>query len=247
VPTVLIADAHHLFRHGLADLIRMTLGDSVDVLEADNLADACEMIEASEQLDLVVCDFSLAGSNPFGALEELTALTSGAPVVALADSKDVGVVRQMLASGARGYVMKCERAQHIRLALEMILAGGTYVPAEIFCQATPGEDKWSSTTCNAAPGDAVQAVEGVSFTDRELAVLRRIMRGVSNKEIARDLSIAESTVKIHVRSICRKSGTKNRTQAALFAEKFLANPEPRRMDVTGKLINLPHVAERTAN
>jgi DNA-binding NarL/FixJ family response regulator len=140
-------------------------------------------------------------------LDALSELVLNVPVVVLADKNDVDLARTAIRHGAKGYI-PCTLGFDITVeAVRFVLAGGTYVPME--CVLAPG----GSGIAAAQPSPSVGAVTG-----RELAVVRAIQQGKSNKVIAYELNMCESTVKVHVRNLMKKMKAKNRTDVAMKAQ-----------------------------
>jgi DNA-binding NarL/FixJ family response regulator len=140
-------------------------------------------------------------------LNALSELVPNVPVVVLAQKNDVDLARTAIRHGAKGYI-PCTLGFDITVeAVRFVLAGGTYVPMECVL-ATGGSD-----IAAAQPSPSVGAVTG-----RELAVVRAIQQGKSNKVIAYDLNMCESTVKVHVRNIMKKLKAKNRAEIAIKAQ-----------------------------
>ena len=143
------------------------------------------------------------------------ALMSG--VATLAD------VRKSLSLGAKGFLSKTMRPEHFASAISLILQGGTYIPAELL----QGE---AADARSAASAPEAGALSGLS--PRETEVLRLLSAGMTNKEIGRDLGLAEMTVKLHVRQILRKLDARNRAEAATIALRL-------GLDATESKIRLP--------
>lgn len=106
-------------------------------------------------------------------------------------------------------------------ALDLIMEGVSVMPSELVAMVnrTPSSIEGDILPVPAAVGRSVEASQASSFSEREILVLRRLMEGASNKIIARDLGIAEATVKVHVKAIFRKACLRNRTQVALWATR----------------------------
>ncbi|MCW5730078.1 MAG: response regulator transcription factor [Alphaproteobacteria bacterium] len=220
---ILVADDQPIYRHGLVAVLCETFARKVKIVQAASYAEGrCLLLETREagSFDLVICALRMADFDDFAGLRRLREAAGTAPVLVLSDSDCAEDVRQALACGARGFVSKHEREPLLRLAIQMVIEDGVYVPTRYLSEpvgeaagALPPGRAWRAPENGAAP------VRG-RFTPRELMVLQRITEGRSNKEIARTLNISESTVKIHVRSICQKSMVKNRTQAAMLASNW---------------------------
>jgi DNA-binding NarL/FixJ family response regulator len=148
-----------------------------------------------------------SGTN---ALNLLLESTPGIPVIVLAYNNDPELARTAIRHGAKGYVPVTMGFEITVEAVRFVLAGGTYVPMDCLL-AKDG------------PGDAPSqpATSGL-VTPRELAVIRAIQKGKSNKVIAYELNMCESTVKVHVRNIMKKLNAKNRTDVAIKAQTVLS-------------------------
>jgi DNA-binding NarL/FixJ family response regulator len=138
-------------------------------------------------------------------LNALSELVPKVPVVVLAQKNDVELARTAIRHGAKGYIPCTLGFDIIIEAVRFVLAGGTYVPTDYLLATGPG--------VQSAP--ASRPFGGV--TARELAVIRALQQGKPNKVIAHELSMCESTVKVHVRNLMKKMKAKNRTDVALRA------------------------------
>ena len=141
------------------------------------------------------------------ALKVLSELAPRVPVIVLAYKNDTELARTAICHGAKGYIPITMGFEIAIEAVRFVLAGGTYVPMDCLL----GRD-WSGDASSQPPptSDLVTA--------RELAVVRAIQKGKSNKVIAYDLNMCESTVKVHVRNIMKKLKAKNRTEVAIKAQ-----------------------------
>ena len=137
------------------------------------------------------------------ALKILSELAPRIPIVVLAYNNDVELARTAICNGAKGFVPVTMRFEIAIEAVRFVLAGGTYVPMDCLL----GRD-WSGEASQPAPTSDL-------VTARELAVVRAIQKGKSNKVIAYELNMCESTVKVHVRRIMKKLNARNRTDVAI--------------------------------
>ena len=145
-------------------------------------------------------------------LNALSELVPNVPVVVLAQKNDVDLARTAIRHGAKGYI-PCTLGFDITVeAVRFVLAGGTYVPMDCVLATGPG--------VQASP--ASRPSGGV--TAREVAVIRALQQGKSNKVIAYELNMCESTVKVHVRNLMKKMKAKNRTDLAMKAQ--IAHTQP---------------------
>jgi DNA-binding NarL/FixJ family response regulator len=151
-------------------------------------------------------------------------LWSDVPLALISDSEDRGEVTAAFREGARGFIPTALEPDLVVQALGFILAGGTFFPPNVL--GRPGRDGAEAQNRKNPPAH--------SLTPRQLDVLALLREGKSNKLIARDLSMCESTVKVHVRQIMRKLGAANRTQAALTG---IGVVEARYTDATSRIVS----------
>ena len=204
---ILIADDHALVREGIRGQLRV-LGSETAIIEACDWVEAMVAAAAHPDLGLALVDLRMPGKEGLTALAELLRTNPGLPVLVLSASENVGDMRVALRLGAMGYVGKCETSAVMLSAVRLVLAGGMYVPPAL---ANLGVD------AQAAPHRADPVF---NLTERQLEVLRLIVEGKSNKEIARSLHLAQATVKVHLTAIFRALEVENRTQAAIAAERL---------------------------
>jgi DNA-binding NarL/FixJ family response regulator len=197
---VLIADDHEVVRQGL----RVSLGVDPELEVVGEAADGAEAVHLAHRLrpDVVLMDLLMPQLDGIAATEIIRRELPDTEVVALTsvleDLSVVGAVR----AGAIGYLLKDTRAPELRRAIKAAAAGQVQL----------------SPSAAARLMREVKAPERPeALSERELEVLRLLARGRANKEISRDLGIAEKTVKTHVSSILGKLGVQSRTQAALYA------------------------------
>jgi len=201
---ILIIDDHALFRDGLFHVLQK-LEDQVDILEASNYDSALEFVSANHDLDLVLLDLHMPGKDGFEVLDTLTKQYPAMPVVILSASNSRSDIQRALDSGAAGYIPKESTSAVMLNALKLILAGGIYMPP-IMVQ----ENSVDTDDKNIAP----------ELTQRQKDVLGLLVLGYSNKAIAKELDLAEATVKMHITAIMERLGVSNRTQAAIQAQKL---------------------------
>lgn len=221
---ILVVDDHTLFRRGLIALLSREERLSV-VAEAGDAGEAIRQAQAS-QPDVILLDNHLPGVHGIDALPQLREAAPQARIVMLTVSEDANDLAQALARGAAGYLLKTIEGDALAQAIDRVLAGESVVSPEMTGKliaayrtavAQPAEPGASAAEAaeSAHQDDAPSVLSTLS--PRELDILREIARGASNKEIARTLGIAETTVKIHVQHILRKLGLTSRVQAAVMA------------------------------
>jgi two-component system nitrate/nitrite response regulator NarL len=199
---VLVADDHPLYREAVARQLTRLLPDAT-VEEAASM-DAALAAAQDQRPDLFVFDYYMPGMSA-QAVARLAESFANVPILVLSGGASPAEVQAVLQAGARGFLPKTATPEQFNHTIHMILAGGTSVPAEMLLPAQGGAE--------GAPAWLA------SLTPRETDVLRAAGRGLSNKEIARELDLAEVTIKLHLSAIFRKMGVRSRTEAAMLAAK----------------------------
>ena len=207
---ILLVDDHALFRGGLKSLLQ-ELGAGLVLDEAGNCGQALESV-AGRRYDLILLDLNMPGLNRLDALAALREAAPDAPVVVLSGETEPDLVRATIERGAMGFIPKSATPQVLIEALRLVLAHGVYLPLEVLERMNAPAPK--------APDAAADAAVVPGLTPRQLDVLRFVIQGKPNKVIARELDIAESTVKVHLSSVLRAFGVRNRTEAVYAAAKM---------------------------
>jgi two-component system, NarL family, nitrate/nitrite response regulator NarL len=207
---VMVVDDHTLFRRGLTALLAAD-GRFEVVAEAGDASEA-QRIAAAARPDVILLDNHLPGVNGVDALPGLREAAPAARVLMLTVSEDERDLAAALRGGARGYLLKTADSPVLAAAIERTMRGESTVSPEMTAKLA---DAFSLALPAAAPAPAREPIDDLS--PREQQILERIARGASNKEIARTLFIAETTVKIHVQHILKKLGLSSRVQAAVYA------------------------------
>ncbi|NUB43038.1 response regulator transcription factor [Fertoebacter nigrum] len=207
--SALIIDDHPLFCDALAMTLKAVAGIS-HIETADRLETALARLDLSPAFDVVVLDLNLPDVNGLDGLIRLRAGLGPVPVVVVSSLADNRVIGAAMKAGAAGFVPKHSRREVFRAAFDAIREGRRFVP-EGFTPATdPG----------APASQREDAIARLSLLTRQQAkILQLICEGRLNKQIAYDLTIAETTVKAHVTAIMRKLGVQSRTQAVLIVQE----------------------------
>lgn len=203
---LLIVDDHAILREGFVALLRQ-FEQAADVLQASDTAEGLRLVEGHADLDAVFLDLNLPDQSGMEAIPVLANRCPHLPVIVLSSSEDPGDVRRALKAGACGYVPKSASPQNILSALRLVLAGEIYVPPLLLDAAADGRD-------HVPPG------AGERLTERQTEVLRQLCRGLTNKEISRELELSEKTTKSHITAIFKVLGVVSRTQAAATARRI---------------------------
>ncbi|MHA6323722.1 response regulator [Roseivivax sp. CAU 1753] len=205
--SALVVDDHPLFCDALT-LTLHSINDFASVATAGTLAQALEVIDNSA-VDFVVLDLNLPDVNGLDGLVRLRKAAPDAAILIASSMSDNRMVSHALKAGADGFVPKHSQRAVFAKAYEAMTQGRDFVP-EGYIDPEGGQS-------GSAPADAVERLS--TLTNQQSRILSLICEGRLNKQIAYELSIAETTVKAHVTAIMRKLGVHSRTQAVLIAQE----------------------------
>ena len=191
---ILLADDHDLVRETLAAFLQAEGLQQVSL--AATLDEAMRLSQEGEAFDLVLLDYDMPGMEGLVGLRRMIAIGRGRPVALMSGAVTAEVAEAALELGAAGFVPKVLGARSLLAAVRFMASGEIFAPINMIRRPT-------NDASNLSP--------------RELDVLRGVSAGKSNKEIARDLDLQEVTIKLHVKTMSRKLGARNRTHAAMIA------------------------------
>ncbi len=215
---ILIADDHPLFREALQQVVAEAF-DAHDCVEAENLEQASHFL-AAEDFDLVLLDLKMPGMNGFTGLVSLRNQAPATPIIIVSAEDGASAIHDAITFGAAGYIPKSLSKERMAQAVREVMAGEVFLPAE-----SEGGLEGGGHGFDDGLGERLAAL-----TPQQRCVLEMLVTGKSNKVIAYELNIAESTVKAHVSAILRKLQVTNRTQAVINASKILVKlREPARL------------------
>jgi DNA-binding NarL/FixJ family response regulator len=198
---ILIADDHDLVLDTLSAFLARE--DGFELSRAASFEDAARKIQREGPFDLVLLDYGMPGMDGLAGLARARALNGERPVAIMSGIAPRSVAEQALAEGAAGFLPKTMAAKSLVNAVRFMVAGEQYAPIDYLTEPEP-------------PGRHPLAER---LSKREMQVLGALCRGLANKEIARELMLQEVTVKLHVKTLCRKLEARNRTHAAMIAKE----------------------------
>ena len=209
---VLIADNHTLFREGFSSQLQR-----FDVLnELQEIKDFAAMkILAGDkkEFDVVFVDRDILGTEWKDGFKAVKEMFPKARVVMLSESEDQRDILDTFDMQAAGYITKTSGDSLIINALRLIMDGNTYVPPAVLKgmrRRAPGESRILSHTLP----------DGKNLTFRQSEVLQHLSNGLSNKQIAYEMSVSEATVKLHINALLRHLHVENRTKAVVTAQRL---------------------------
>jgi DNA-binding NarL/FixJ family response regulator len=209
---ILVVDDHELIREALHGVLRDLKRDAI-VLEAADSRQAMQYVSEQADIGLILLDLSLPDRDGFSVLSELCERRPAISVVVLSARQDRDSVVKALDLGALGFIPKSGQREVMLSALQLVFAGGIYIPPEILAREDPSLPKPKLT--GVAAGTAPVTPTDLGLTGRQLDVLALLMEGKSNKAICRVLDLAEPTVKNHVTAILKGLRVTNRTEAVI--------------------------------
>jgi len=225
---VLLIDDHPLILTALQTLVQ-GLGERVDVVPVSSARAARDTLTANADFDIALLDLQLGGDDGFALLAELRDLYPALPIVVVAASDQRDDVMRAIDLGAMGFVPKCTANALLMDALRMVMSGGIYLPPSVMrSPSAPRSPTHASQRLgwdDTFDGErAAATLETLALTPRQKEVLTLLLRGQSNKLIARALNLSVETIKDHVAAVLRTLKVSSRTQAVVAISR-MSNPE----------------------
>jgi DNA-binding NarL/FixJ family response regulator len=214
---VLIVDGHGLYRKGLSEALAAIL-PTHRVVDADSLEAARREFSLNE-LESALIDVATPGVS-WDVLRSLHQRHPKTRLIALSATESRADVICALEHGLFGFISKSQSDEEIFGAVKDVLSGRIYVPP-MLAQVDEPADHSPSDRLHAPCSQSTTELLGGKLTRRQRDILPLLARGMSNKEIARALKIAEGTIKIHASSLLRVLGVRNRTEAAILAQHYI--------------------------
>lgn len=196
---ILLIDDHVLVSESLALSLKVSR-TALETITVDRVDRALEVLTSGSTFDFIIMDWRMPGVSGAAAIAMLRDAAGGIPVVVCSGDEDPAIAAEAVAAGARGFLPKTMPVQQLAAAIQFIAKGAVYIPPQLSLRAVARPE--------------------TTLTDRELEVVRGLIQGKSNKELGRELDLAEVTVKLHLRRAMKKLAVVNRTQAALKAREL---------------------------
>jgi DNA-binding NarL/FixJ family response regulator len=212
---ILVIDDHALIRDALQGVLKKLKRGAI-VLEASDSRQAMETVARHSDIGLILLDLNLPDRDGFEVLAELRERHPAVAIVVLSAMQDRGKVVKALDLGAVGYIPKSVRREVMLGALQLIFAGGIYIPPDILTH----DELTHSVSIQQRHDRPIVSPSEIGLSDRQLDVLALLMQGKNNKVICRMLHLAEPTVKNHVTAILRALKVTNRTEAVIAVNEL---------------------------
>jgi DNA-binding NarL/FixJ family response regulator len=190
----LVCDDHGLMRDALAQMLSGLFPDA-RIMTARDFPDAFALL--SEPFDLCITDFVMPGSEPLAGIRQITVLQPQMPVIVISGQSDHVTISGLLALGIAGIIPKTLDAKIVEATINLVLAGGRYMPPEVI-----------NVSASAKAG-----ISSEGLTAQQVKVLELLVHGKTNKEIAKELGVAPSTMNFHVDSILVRLSARSRSEA----------------------------------
>lgn len=203
----LICDDHAMMREAMAGLVGVAWPEAV-ITRATDFPSAWDAISAAP--DICICDLVMPGASALEGIGELRERAPLTPILVVTGSEEDELLLALFEMGIAGFVPKTARSAVIEAAITLVLAGERYIPPRVL-DLVGGSDV--SRTPIAGPAAATLSM-------RQIAVLKFIAEGQSNKEVARSLALSPSTVKAHIAAAMAVLGAANRTEAVMLAKQI---------------------------
>ncbi|WP_164934877.1 response regulator [Bradyrhizobium zhanjiangense] len=198
----LIVEDHPLFREALEGALQM-VAPGAEILQAISIDGALEQLSAGAELDLLLLDLSMPGTTGLSGIIRIRKAFPKVPVVIVSGHQDPRIIAGALSLGVAGYILKSSSKQELAQSIGEALQGLVCIP-----------DAYRALRPRRAPSPAHDLLKRLhDLTPQQLRVLDMLKRGLQNKQIAYELKISETTVKVHVSDILRKLNVLSRTKA----------------------------------
>jgi DNA-binding NarL/FixJ family response regulator len=219
---ILLAHRRTLFRDSLKHVL-MDLERDVAFLETDNWTHLLSQADGIAEINLGLIELDLPGARLPAGVAQLIERRPALPVVIVAPVVTPEQVVGALVEGARGFVPETIPAPVLVQALRLVLVGGTYVPVGCY-ERSDKSSRLPGVAQSVGPHAwKIDPDGGTALTARQAQVLKLLSQGKPNKLIARELGLAESTVKCHVATVLKTLNVRNRTSAAMAASRFIGS------------------------
>lgn len=193
---LLIADDHLMVGSAMVYLLKQ-MDPEVDALSVGSAGEAVDAVGRDGPFDLVLLDYDMPGTNGVKGMQKIHETHPDQTVAMISGRTEPHLIKEAMEAGAVGWLPKAMSDRPLLHALRMMVAGGQFVPTDVLEELNDADDRWAI------------------FSEAESRVAKLLAQALSDKEIARELTLEPKTVRNHVRAILRKAKVENRTKFAL--------------------------------
>jgi DNA-binding NarL/FixJ family response regulator len=210
VTRFLIVEDHPLFREALESAVCVA-NPEAEILQATSIDEALDVLASTHAIDLILLDLSMPGTTGLSGVIRIRKAFPKNPVVIVSCFEDKEIIRSVLSLGVSGYIPKSTSKRELADSIREVLRGSIYLPKRFLDVARTRRPK----------ADNLELLKRLhDLTPQQLRVLDMVRRGLQNKQIAYELKICETTVKVHVSEILRKLNVASRTNAIIEISKI---------------------------
>ena len=203
-----IADDHPLFRSALLEVIHQHFTQA-NISESSDLDSTLEALEKNSDIDLLLLDLHMPGSQDLFGLITIREKYPSVPIVIVSANEDHSTINRAMGHGASGYIPKSLSADTLHEAIKAVADGEQWLPEHVSVQLSPITMEEKSLASKIS-----------TLTPQQYRVLCYLREGWLNKQIGFELGVTEATIKAHITAIFRKLGVTNRTQAVIELGKL---------------------------
>jgi DNA-binding NarL/FixJ family response regulator len=215
---ILIADDHELFLQGLLFILQKEYPEA-EIVSATNYTGIFDILSNQKDFDLILTDLAMPGANWLEALKKIHQDCPEVPIIIISAVFDRSILQKTFDIGVSGYVSKSFPNNLIISAINLVMAGGLYIPPELLQVSLQNSPEPIKELLDDLNQEKKNNKENKILTPRQMDVLQCLAEGMSNKLIARKLGLSEGTVKIHITLILRALEVSNRLSAVREATK----------------------------
>ena len=216
---ILIADDHELFLQGLEFILKKEY-PTADITLAESYTGIFEILDSRRDFDLILTDLAMPGANWRDAIKKMHDICPDVPIIIISAVFETEILQQTYDFGVSGYVSKSFSSNLILSAINLVMAGGMYIPPEIMKMSMKSSSESIRNLIKDLDKPHASSGENWGLTPRQTEVLECLAEGLSNKQIAYKLGLSEGTVKIHITLLMRTLEVSNRTAAVRKAAQL---------------------------
>lgn len=215
----LIADDHELFLQGLEFILRREYPEA-EITLTDSSTGIFDILEKRQDFDLILTDLAMPGANWREAIAKMHKMCPEVPIIILSAVFEKEILQETYNLGVSGYVSKSFSNNLILSAINLVMAGGMYIPPEVIKMSMQSSSESVRNLIRDLDRPRAAGENNCGLTPRQTEVLECLAEGLSNKQIAYKLGLSEGTVKIHITLLMRTLEVTNRTAAVRKAAQL---------------------------